>query len=64
MRHIVTVALAVVTLTASFSLAQTSPTAEVQFKVAVQKEEVEGDIKGALADYTKLAEGTNNNGAS
>src|SRR5262245_468164 len=38
-------------------LAQTPRTAEVQFKAAQHMEEVEGDLKGAIAAYQKIAQG-------
>ena len=44
-------------VTVSQLLAQTSRTADVQFKAAQQKEQVEGDLKGAIEQYKKLAEG-------
>jgi len=40
------------------ALAQTNRTAEVQFKAAQHKEQVEGDLKGAIEEYKKLADGT------
>jgi Tol biopolymer transport system component len=50
-------ALAGVTLTAGLLWAQVSRTAEVQFKAAQQKELVEGDLKGAIKEYEKIANG-------
>ena len=46
-----------VALTAGLLLAQASRSAEVQFKAAQQKELVEGDLKGAIKDYEKIASG-------
>ena len=37
--------------------AQSSRSTEVQFKAAQHKEEVEGDLKGAIEDYKKIADG-------
>src|SRR5258706_6089251 len=37
-------------------LAQSPRTGEVQFKAAQHKEQVEGDLKGAIADYKKIAQ--------
>ena len=39
-------------------LAQGSRTAEVQFKAAQHKEQVEGDLQGALEQYKKIAQGS------
>src|SRR6266700_1900554 len=39
-------------------LAQASRTAEVQFKAAQHKEQVEGDLKGAIEQYKKIAQGS------
>ena len=39
-------------------LAQNSRTAEVQFKEAQHKEQVEGDLKGAIEQYKKIAQGS------
>jgi len=50
-------ALAGVALTAGLLLAQGSRTAELQFKAAQQKELIEGDLKGAIKDYEKIANG-------
>jgi Tol biopolymer transport system component len=38
-------------------LAQTNRSADVQLKAAEHKQQVEGDLKGAIDDYKKLAEG-------
>jgi Tol biopolymer transport system component len=46
-----------VMLAGSVFMAQSSRTAEVQFKAAQHKEEVEGDLKGAIEQYKKISEG-------
>jgi Tol biopolymer transport system component len=51
-----TIALAAL-LSVSQIFGQVNRTADVQFKAAQHKEEVEGDIKGAIEVYKKLAEG-------
>ena len=57
MRQGFTIAIALAALFAvSGMLAQTSRTADVQFKAAQHKEQVEGDLKGAIEQYKKLAE--------
>src|SRR5438552_5843814 len=57
MRQRFTIVIALAALFAvSGMLAQTSRTAEVQFKAAQHKEQVEGDLKGAIEQYKKLAE--------
>src|SRR5215510_5662767 len=38
------------------SLAQSPRSAEVQFKAAQHKQEVEGDLKGAIEQYKKIAQ--------
>lgn len=55
MKRILTVAIAVTFSCAVFT-AQ-SRTADVQFKAAQHKEEVEGDLKGAIEEYKKISEG-------
>lgn len=56
MKKTITIAVTLAALfTVSHSLAQTSRTADVQFKAAQHKEEVEGDLKGAIEQYKKLA---------
>jgi Tol biopolymer transport system component len=40
-------------------VAQTSRSLEAQFKAAQYKEEVEGDLKGAVEEYKKIAKGNN-----
>jgi len=49
--------LAAALFTGSLVLGQASRTAEVQFKAAQNKEQVEGDLKGAIEQYKKLAQG-------
>ncbi|MBZ5626624.1 MAG: tetratricopeptide repeat protein [Acidobacteriia bacterium] len=49
----VTLAVAAISL-----LAQGSRTSEAQFKAAQHKEEVDGDLKGAIDQYKKLAQGS------
>src|SRR5262245_26249768 len=56
MKTIAAIAIAAA-LTASLTLGEPAQTAEVQFKAAQHKEEIEGDLKGAISDYKKLAEG-------
>lgn len=56
-RIAVVVALAGGLLLSRGLLAQASRTAEVQLKAAQHKEEVEGDLKGAIEQYKKLAQG-------
>src|SRR5262249_6368738 len=51
-----TIALAVL-LSVSQIFGQVNRTADVQFKAAQHKEEVEGDLKGAMDAYRKLADG-------
>ena len=57
MRRNFAIALTVAALTAGVLWAQASRTAEVQFKAAQQKELVEGDLKGAIKEYEKIAKG-------
>lgn len=56
-RIAVTVAIAGGLLLSRGLLAQASRTAEVQLKAAQHTEEVEGDLKGAIEQYKKLAQG-------
>lgn len=52
-----TFVIALVTIAASgLLLAQVPRSAEVQFKAAQHKEEVEGDLKGAIEEYKKIAQ--------
>ena len=46
------------TLFATVSLVAQSRSPEVQFKAAEQKELVQGDLKGAIADYERIARGS------
>jgi hypothetical protein len=46
-----------VTLACGVILAQSSRTAEAEFKAAQHKEEVVGDFKGAIDQYKKIAQG-------
>jgi len=62
MKNILTIALAVAISGTGFqpvSQAQASRSAEVQLKAALHKEQVEGDLKGAIEQYQKLANGSN-----
>jgi Tol biopolymer transport system component len=47
------------TLAGAASLVAQSRSLEVQFKAAEQKELVQGDLKGAIADYERIARGSN-----
>src|SRR4030095_1541515 len=38
-------------------MAQSSRSAEIQFKAAQQREVIEGDLKGAIKEYERLAKG-------
>jgi len=61
MKNILTIALAVALWSAGVSpapaagQAQASRSAEVQLKAALHKEQVEGDLKGAIEQYKKIA---------
>jgi len=58
MKNILTIALAVAISGTGFqpvSQAQASRSAEVQLKAALHKEQVEGDLKGAIEQYKKIA---------
>ncbi|MCX6026549.1 MAG: tetratricopeptide repeat protein, partial [Chloroflexi bacterium] len=58
MKNILTIALAVAISGIGFqpvSQAQASRSAEVQLKAALHKEQVEGDLKGAIEQYKKIA---------
>ena len=57
MKTKVLIATAIAGLAAITLGAQSSRTAEVQFKAAQQKELVEGDLKGAIKEYETLAKG-------
>jgi Tol biopolymer transport system component len=62
-RIAVIVALASGLLLSRGLLAQASRTAQVQFKAAQHKEEVKGDLKGAIEDYKKVVAGAGTNRA-
>ncbi len=47
--------------TGGLLLAQAPRSAEAQFKAAQQKEEVEGDLKGAIEEYRKIVAGAGTN---
>lgn len=57
-RHLM-VAGIVAVLAGAASLAAQSRSAEVQFKAAEQKELVEGDLKGAIKEFERIAKGSN-----
>ena len=57
MKHKTKITLLTAALLAAFPLqAQTDRTADVQFKAAEHKEQVEGDLKGAIEQYKKIAQ--------
>jgi Tol biopolymer transport system component len=57
MKRTSTITILTAALLAAFSLqAQTGRTADVQFKAAEHKEQVEGDLKGAIEQYKKTAQ--------
>src|ERR1051326_993209 len=58
MRRRLTIAAAFAGMTVSLLLAQSTRSAEVQFKAAQHKQQVEGDLKGAIEQYKKLAQGS------
>jgi Tol biopolymer transport system component len=58
MKRILAIAAAAV-MEAGLILAQTAGSAEVQLKAAEHKEQVEGDLKSAIEQYTKLAQSGN-----
>ena len=49
--------LGIAVFAATTSLAQTSRSADVQYKAAQYKEQVEGDLKGAITEYEKVVSG-------
>src|SRR4051794_3640774 len=59
LRMVVIVAIASGVTLSRGVLAQTSRTAEMQLKAAQHQEEVEGDLKGAIEQYKKLAQSNN-----
>jgi hypothetical protein len=55
MRKTLATVAALGTLTAALLLAETARSLEVQLKAAQHKAQIEGDLKGAIEDYQKLA---------
>src|SRR5215471_8725258 len=55
MKYILTIVISA--LTVGMILGQSSRQAEVQFKAAQHKEDVEGDYKGAISEYKRIASG-------
>jgi len=56
MKRILSIAVAAA-LGAGLALTQAPRSAEVQLKAAEHKQQVEGDLKGAIEQYRKLAQG-------
>ncbi len=62
MKHTFAIVMALLTVTTGgLLLAQAPRSAEAQFKAAQQKEEVEGDLKGAIEEYRKVVAGAGTN---
>lgn len=57
MRNRLMFAAALTAMTLGLLVAQSSRSAEVQFKAAQHKQQVEGDLKGAIEQYKKIAQG-------
>jgi Tol biopolymer transport system component len=59
MKRLITLTLVVIGITATtLVVAQTPRSIEAQFKAAQHKEEVEGDLKGAIEEYIRIARGS------
>lgn len=58
MKRLITLTLAFGITATMLALAQAPRSIEAQFKAAQHKEEVEGDLKGAIEDYNRIAGGS------
>ena len=58
MKRLITLTLAFGITATMFALAQAPRSIEAQFKAAQHKEEVEGDLKGAIEQYNLIARGS------